>query len=68
MTKTKDQSRGASQAARSQGDETKSRAALDQSFYETNFGGKYLGQMRREGSGQFGSLPLYDNYGDNADA
>ncbi len=44
----------------------KSRAALDQSFHEASFGGKYIGQMRREGSGRFGSTPLYDDYSDEA--
>jgi hypothetical protein len=32
--------------------------------YEPLDAGKYVGYMRREGSGKFGSLPLYDGYGD----
>lgn len=35
-------------------------------FEETRFGGKYLGQMRREPNGRFGSLPLYDDYGEES--
>lgn len=42
--------------------------ALRQSFDEPIDGGKYLGQMRREWDGKFGSLPLYDDYEDEADA
>lgn len=41
---------------------------FDQSFHEARFGDKYVGLSRREGSGRFGSLPLYDDYGDEADA
>ena len=41
---------------------------LRQSFDETRYGDKYLGQMRREFEGKFGSLPLYDDYGDEANA
>jgi len=39
-----------------------------QSFDEKRDGGKYLGHMRRESSGQFGSLPLFDDYDDDANA
>jgi len=42
--------------------------ALNQSDSETRFADKYVGQMRREGDGKFGSLPLYDDYGDEANA
>lgn len=42
--------------------------ALRQSFDEPIYGGKYLGHMRREWDGKFGSLPLYDDYEDEADA
>ena len=42
--------------------------ALRQSFDEPIYGGKYLGHMRREFDGKFGSLPLYDDYDDEADA
>lgn len=31
-------------------------------------GSKYLGHFRRESSGQFGSYPLHDDYGDESDA
>lgn len=31
-------------------------------------GGKYLGYMLRESNGRFGSLPLYDNYGEESSA
>ncbi len=34
---------------------------------ETRYGGKYLGQVRREWDGKFGSLPLYDDYGEESD-
>ena len=43
-------------------------AAIDQEYNEPQDGGKYLGQMRRESSGQFGSLPLYDDYSEDAEA
>lgn len=33
---------------------------------ETSFGDKYLGQVRREADGRFGSLPLYDDYGEES--
>jgi len=33
---------------------------------EGSYGGKYLGQMRRERDGRFGSLPLYDDYGEES--
>jgi len=46
----------------------KSQAAFDQAFHESRFGDKYVGLSRRESSGRFGSLPLYDDYGDEADA
>lgn len=42
--------------------------ALRQSFDESIYGGKYLGHLRREFDGKFGSLPLYDDYGDESDA
>lgn len=41
---------------------------LEQASHEKRFGDKYVGLSRREGSGRFGSLPLYDDYGDEADA
>jgi hypothetical protein len=37
-----------------------------QSHDETRFGGKYLGQVRREGDGKFGSLPLFEDHDDEA--
>jgi endogenous inhibitor of DNA gyrase (YacG/DUF329 family) len=40
--------------------------ALRQSLDERRDGGKYLGYMSRE-SGKFGSLPLYDDYGDESE-
>jgi hypothetical protein len=40
---------------------------LKQGQDEPRDGGKYLGHMRRE-RGKFGSLPLYDDYSDEADA
>lgn len=40
--------------------------AVYQSDYESRFGDKYLGQMRRDYDGTFGSLPLYDDYGDES--
>lgn len=33
---------------------------------ELDFGDKYLGQVRRESDGSFGSLPLYDDYGEES--
>lgn len=39
-----------------------------QSDYEARFGGKYVGQYRREFDGKFGSTPLHDDYGDEAGA
>lgn len=42
--------------------------ALRQSFDEPIDGGKYLGHMRREWDGKFGSLPLYDDYEDESNA
>ncbi len=33
---------------------------------EGSYGGKYLGHMRRESDGSFGSLPLYDDYGEES--
>jgi uncharacterized C2H2 Zn-finger protein len=39
---------------------------LREHFEETRYGDKYLGQMRREPDGRFGSLPLYDDYGDES--
>jgi hypothetical protein len=44
-----------------------SRAAPAHLDDETSYADKHLGHMRREG-GQFGSLPLYDDYGDESDA
>ena len=35
---------------------------------ENEYGGKYLGHMRRESDGRFGSLPLYDDYGEESRA
>mgnify|MGYP001583569782 CR=1 FL=1 len=40
--------------------------ALNQSFDETRYAGKYLGHMRREWDGKFGSLPLYDDHDDES--
>lgn len=40
---------------------------LKQGQDEPRDGGKYMGHMRRE-HGKFGSLPLYDDYSDEADA
>lgn len=42
--------------------------ALIQSHDEPRDGGKYIGHMRREFDGKFGSMPLYDDYGDEANA
>lgn len=42
--------------------------ALIQSDRESRFADKYVGQMRHQWDGKFGSLPLYDDYGDEADA
>ena len=42
--------------------------SLWQSSDESSYGDKYLGYMQREWDGKFGSLPLYDDYGDEADA
>ena len=42
--------------------------ALRQSDYESRFGEKYVGQSHREWDGKFGSIPLHDDYGDEADA
>jgi hypothetical protein len=42
--------------------------ALTQSASEKRFADKYVGQMRREWDGKFGSLPLYDDYGDESGA
>lgn len=33
---------------------------------EGRYGDKYLGHMRRESDGRFGSLPLYDDYGEES--
>lgn len=33
---------------------------------EGSYGGKYLGHMRRDSDGRFGSLPLYDDYGEDS--
>jgi hypothetical protein len=41
--------------------------ALYQSFEDSSFGGKGMGHMRRE-QGRFGSLPLYDDYGEESGA
>jgi len=40
---------------------------LHQSYEDQHFGGKGLGHFRRE-EGRFGSLPLYDDYGEESDA
>ena len=53
--------RGVSVANPNQGERT-TRAL----FEETSFGDKYLGQARREPEGRFGSLPLYDDYGEES--
>ncbi len=45
----------------------KERERLKQGQDEPRDGGKYMGHMRRE-QGKFGSLPLYDDYSDEADA
>ncbi|MCE7987217.1 MAG: hypothetical protein DYG89_39100 [Caldilinea sp. CFX5] len=42
-------------------------AEFEQAFHESRFGDKYVGLSRREGNGRFGSLPLYDDYSDDAD-
>jgi len=42
--------------------------ALRQSDHESRFGEKYVGQSHREWDGKFGSIPLHDDYGDEADA
>jgi len=42
--------------------------AFIQSHDEPMDGGKYLGHMEREWDGKFGSLPLYDDHNDEADA
>ncbi|MCL4299786.1 MAG: pentapeptide repeat-containing protein [Anaerolineae bacterium] len=39
-----------------------------QSFYETRDGSKGLGHMRRDIDGTFGSYPLHDPYGDEAES
>ena len=39
---------------------------LNQSDHESRFGEKYLGQMRRDYDGTFGSIPLYDDYGEES--
>jgi uncharacterized protein with PIN domain len=48
--------------------DSKQLSAFAQAFHEAQFGNKYVGHMRRQSSGRFGSLPLYDDYGDDADA
>jgi len=42
------------------------RQYLREQFEETRYGDKYLGQVRRELNGRFGSLPLYDDYGEES--
>jgi hypothetical protein len=42
--------------------------ATGQSSYEAIFGERYVGQTRRDSDGSFGSIPLHDDYGDEADA
>jgi hypothetical protein len=49
-------------------DQVQALEALRQSFDEPRDGSKGLGHMRREGDGKFGSFPLHDDYGDEADA
>ena len=41
--------------------------ALHQSFEDSSYAGRGLGHMRRE-QGRFGSLPLYDDYGEESGA
>lgn len=50
-------------------DETGSRSyeAWKQEFYEPRDVGKHSGHMIRE-NGRFGSLPIYDDHGDDSDA
>ena len=40
--------------------------SLRQSDHEARFGDKYVGQSHRDSDGTFGSLPLYDDHGDEA--
>ena len=37
-----------------------------QSFEETRYGDKGIGQVHREYDGKYGSLPLYDDYSDES--
>jgi hypothetical protein len=46
--------------------ESTDREALIQSFDERIDGGKYMGYMSHESGGQYGSLPLYDDYEDES--
>lgn len=39
---------------------------LLRSLGENEYGGKYLGHMRREHNGRFGSLPVYEDYGEES--
>jgi hypothetical protein len=41
--------------------------SLRQSFEDHHFGGKGLGHFRRE-EGRFGTMPLYNDYGEESDA
>ncbi len=47
-------------------DEERTRGASRRLSEELDFGDKYLGQVRRESDGSFGSLPLYDDYGEES--
>jgi transcription elongation factor Elf1 len=44
------------------------RRALKELHEETSYGDKYLGQVRREADGRFGSIPLYDDYSEESGA
>ena len=45
---------------------TEQRHAIRGLSEELAYGDKYLGQMRREADGRFGSIPLYDDYSENS--
>lgn len=42
------------------------RESFRQSFDEPRYGDKYLGQVRHESDGKFGSIPLYDDYSEES--
>lgn len=42
------------------------RRAIRGFFEELAYGDKYLGQVRRESDGRFGSIPLYDDYSEDS--